>query len=329
MKIRLIILTLLLISFFGCKKDKNVYPGGGFSSPEYIFVCDTSMTQPVIGWQDTTANADQDVQKILYNPIDPNEVIYVVKSKNYYSEMYVYNKRTKIAKSIDKSIYTMPSINKFGWLTYCKANYCIYKIKANGDSLTKLTNYFCNFPCWDYTGNRIFFTQQGFGNDPSRLMIINKFGVKLDSVSSYDGLIGISKKSNKVVCMKTAPNYQLIIKDLNTGNETTLRNGLYNYYNLTIDNNDENMFWWDNKGIYKLNTSSLNVDTVVKICPLKHFLDTPSFDLYATNVSPNSDKLTFTLVTNKAVNWPKLFHKYHALEMDLNNGRITEIKLFQ
>ncbi|MDP1802544.1 MAG: hypothetical protein Q8L81_14385 [Bacteroidota bacterium] len=328
MKFRLILFNVLIVSFFGCKKDKDIYPGGGFSSSGYIFVCDSSLTQPVIGWQDTTADKDKDVQKILYNPINSDEVIYIVKSKNYYNEMYLYNRQTKVTKSIDKSVYTMPSINKFGWLTYCKANFCVYKIKANGDSLIKLTNSFCNFPRWDYTGDRIFYTQEGFGNTPSRLMIVNKFGVKLDSINGYDGIVGISSNSNKIV-LKKSPNYQLFLKDLNTGTETTIRYGSYNYNNLTFDNNDANVFWWDNNGIYRLNINNLKEDTLVKTCPLKHFLDTPTFELYATNVSPNSNKLTFILRTNKKISTLKLLQEYHALEMDLYTETFDEIKLFQ
>lgn len=324
MKFHLIILILVILSFFCCKKDKNVYPGGGYSSPEYVFICDTLPQDPVTGWIDTTANKDKDVQKILYNPLTSNEVIYVVKSKNYYSEMYLFNKQTKIAKSIDKSIYTMPSINKYGWLTYCKANYQVYKIKFNGDSLTQLTTISGNFPRWDYTGDNILYTQNGFGSSPHKVIKMNKFGVKLDSLI-YQALLGASTKSNKILGWNTSN--QLFLKDLDTGIETILKTGDYNYI-CSFDNNDENIYWNGNKGIFKLNLNTLKEDTLVKMCKLLSITSTPSFELFTTNISPNSNKLTFCTRTNDAANWPKLFHEYKALEMDLYNNRITEIKLF-
>jgi hypothetical protein len=116
---------------------------------------------------------------------------------------------------------------------------------------------------------------------------------------------------------------------LNTGIEKTLRTGNYNYFHLTFDNSDENIYWWENYGIFRINLTTLKLDTLVKTCPLAHFLSTPSYELYSPNVSPNTSKLTFTQITNKEIPTWKLFHEYHALEMDLNTGRITEIKLFQ
>lgn len=92
------------------------------------------------------------------NPNNPNEIVFFLYNDGY-KGIFTYNmltkKRTQLT-SVSINSNAPPSQAKWGrngWIIFGDHDYNVYKIKPNGDSLTRLTKTGRNFtPDWNYDG---------------------------------------------------------------------------------------------------------------------------------------------------------------------------------
>jgi hypothetical protein len=138
------------------------------------------------------------------------------------------------------------------------------------------------------------------------------------------------KKSNKIVYLKSEENsLSLISRDIIAPNiEKKLVTVAFNpaqsliyFDNLTLDNNDENVYWSNSTGILKCNLNSLKVDTVLKNCQ-NLIYDNPIFQ----NIKPNVMMLSCHIIEN--INSFQLLNSYVAIEYNLITKEKTVVKIF-
>jgi len=80
---------------------------------------------------------------VAYNPINQNQLIYYYSGyfTNYKSNLVTYDLITGVFSSIlvDPKLFSYPEISSNGWLLLTLSDSQIWKVKIDGDSLTKLT----------------------------------------------------------------------------------------------------------------------------------------------------------------------------------------------
>lgn len=273
--IQVIFLFCSLI-FLGCKKDPEII--------KPTSNCIPLPNEPKGGWNykiDYTLNkfngfADPNNPNFAYYLIDRDPTI-----PGYTSGILVKMDLTTHTKMLLDSMIISPTLqlNKFGWLVYSKIDLNIYIIKTNGDSLKQLTfNGNNTYPYWDYTGNNIFFIS---GNGYYK---ISKNGAFIDTLEN--GFLFPSKISNKILGVNIVNNQShLILKNLDD-NSTKILNNSGGYLFAFFDNTDEYAYWYNKKGLYKTNISTLQTDLILQSCEREEYgnfiLNMNSNYIYAT-----------------------------------------------
>lgn len=291
-----------LIFFLSCKKEKlplGGSSGGSFSSVQ--FVCDTIPPEPPFGWEDTVTNGDIHVIYWAYNPSNSSEIVYMDGQQN----LYAYNFQSKAKKFLDNQIMGIPKINRTGWLTYGKLNFCAYVIKTNGDSLKQLNGSLSGqTPSWDYTGNYIYYLQNNI------CIKTDKEGNKIDSINFNPTGAAFAHTSDSYIDLSNPPN-TLVLVNRATSQQTVLTTIPSDHGHLCFDKDDKNLFWWCQfKGLIKFNIQSKKIDTLVRFCE--------NFTVAGLDVSPNSNKLTMAFYQYKQVgSWWKLHKKVDPIEYDV------------
>lgn len=129
------ILAILVLAFIsGCRKDR-VEP-----------TCDCEplpvISGPSFGWNDVVHSPHVDDPR--WNPNDPNEFVVTLRIQASVYHMYKYNLASEeLSMLFEGDILFQPDWGSNGWIIFCQRESSgaeeIYKIKANGDSLTQVT----------------------------------------------------------------------------------------------------------------------------------------------------------------------------------------------
>lgn len=325
-----------MLAFLSCKKDKKIEP----STPTVInipvdtsyYVCKTIQAGPApFGWRDSTTNSNQNINTFMFNPANPNEVILVVNGDGFgFNKMYSYNiPSTKLTYIATVSDFP-PSINKYGWVLFSNQQNSIYKVKANGDSLTLLSiSNTCKNPQWDSSGINFYYYQGQYINVSSQIILADANGKSINSIGAELPFIASFHKTGKMIYMKTQNNsVTLFARHMASQIEKPLITGPYNpnsgvsfYDNLTLDNDDNYFYWSNTSGIFRCSLASLAIDTVLKNCDNVKY-DNPVFQ----SIKPN--ELLFSCHIVKPINVFQLLHSYKAIEYNLLNKERTELKVF-
>lgn len=153
-----------------CKKAQEVASGEKFYCTRIAEnECDSLGEGPMIGW-DWDLNGSVHYHAPCFNPNNPSQFVYI--KKNYDSglaaslETYdLSTKETKVLFEGGANIINQPQWSKKDWILFTTLNHLTYKVKANGDSLTQLTQTGSDqWPTWNPKGNRIirkFWANQG------------------------------------------------------------------------------------------------------------------------------------------------------------------------
>ncbi len=254
------VIFLFCILFSGCKKDCEITP-----TPLNNDCKSLPITPKGNGW---IIKTDVTVNKYsgFIDPYDPNIIYYLVDRDAMIPGaasgiLVKENLISGIKILMDSSIITTPVINKFGWLLYNKLDLNIYKIKTNGDSLTKLTTDNNNIhPYWDYTGFFIYFLKSG-----GLAYKMNNKGVYTDTLKYTSSVIFPSKISNKILYVVIENSQsKLILKNLDDNSIKQLysQNDLYKL--PFFDNSDESVYWYNKTGLYKTNINTLETNLILK-----------------------------------------------------------------
>lgn len=252
----------------GCKKDLDIVESPienqGECTP--ILPCN----QVTIGGGYTYIYDPNSSTTPFFNPNNDNEFLFVSPCTGNINEkcIKIFNLQTKNTFTLyTGSLYYAPRWGKNDWILFCQDDENIYKIKSNGDSLTKLTNLNnLHHPIWNYDGTKFLaFTEAS--NLFSLLFDMN--GNILDTI--YFGQTSNSNFQN--------PNYivsnechNVSFFNLNTNNIE------FNYnYSKLISAMWGSVFWLsDNEVIYsniaglnRLSIPSLNNQNFKKSCNSK------------------------------------------------------------
>lgn len=337
MSTRAAFLLSFLILFFSCKKKNEAEPPSVDAPPIVVVddlpACESIPPAPApFGWQDSTADPSQNILAYNYNPLNPDEFIYLLDGDiSIYHPLLKYNVISKQKTELGHIGSYAPSINSKGWITYSSVDNNIFKVKINGDSLVQITFNFISLAAqWDYQGKGIYFFQQAnqnLGNQIAKLdasgnLVINLFPADLPQFAVFH-------KSDQILFCKTSGSLVTVFqRKIGTEPEIPLVTGPYNaqsgvsnFNNLCIDLKDENFFWSNTLGIFRCNIATLKVDTLFKNCESRIF-DYPQ-------VSAHNNELTMTMHLKKVLGSYQLFHEYRAMNVDLDQVKATEVKLFQ
>src|ERR1043165_1728142 len=93
-----------------------------------------------------------------FNPNNPNEFVCIKgDTVNHIGVFLIFNLQTSVSRSVYSSdkIWSSPRWSKKDWIVFGQQG-SLYKIKADGDSLTRLTFTGSNhYPLWNFDGTRI------------------------------------------------------------------------------------------------------------------------------------------------------------------------------
>lgn len=140
----------------GCKKDLDIVESPienqGDCTP--ILPCN----QVTIGSGYTYIYDPNSTTTPFFNPNNDNEFLFVspCTETNNKKCIKIFNLQTKNTISIyTGSLYYAPQWGKNDWILFCQDDKNIYKMKSNGDSLTKLTNLNnLHHPIWNHDGTK-------------------------------------------------------------------------------------------------------------------------------------------------------------------------------
>lgn len=188
-----IVLAVLLIS---CGKENTTPIDESYCSPQ-----ETGPTIPPYrgpGWGFKMVYPDNYVYSSPFcNPLNKNEFVYLQFDLNRIDNgVFIYNinsKQKNLVFEIDvdtKKMLPQADIrwSRKGWLIFANFDQNIYKIKPNGDSLTKLTFEGGNFkPEWNYQGNLFCIEHFSSINKKFYTIIRNENGLVVDSLQNEFG----------------------------------------------------------------------------------------------------------------------------------------------
>ncbi len=156
MKIRTIIVCVFAIAILACNKDTAISYD---TCPMVVETCKSipPYRGPGFGYKSVMSDSFLfDMPSI--NPNNANEFVFYLYC-DAYKGIFTYNmqskKRTQVTKGTMKSgvPQSQPKWGRNGWILFGDLDYNIYKVKPNGDSLTKMTKTGRNYtPDWNYDG---------------------------------------------------------------------------------------------------------------------------------------------------------------------------------
>lgn len=166
--------TLALLTLLGCRKSETVSPNPPPAGP--ALPCGTHaecipLPNPPLGGDWNWQIEENFVGHAVFNPNSGNEILL---QRDPFgggwanSELYRYNMVTGTLELIHEGILThRPRWGTSGWIAFTQAsapNWNIWKVKANGDSLTQLTFNGNSFsPLWSPDGTQIGYETGALG----------------------------------------------------------------------------------------------------------------------------------------------------------------------
>ncbi|PBQ34701.1 hypothetical protein CNR22_23970 [Sphingobacteriaceae bacterium] len=283
------------------------------------------------GWYDSTENKAKTVTSFLFDPVNPDRIIYVINGdESGYNKLFFYTVPTKQSKYICTLGSYLPDVNKNGWITFSDVDNNIFVVKNNSDSVYQLTTYqHGKNPKWDNSGSYIYYFQEAFAAFNSSMIRIDVLGNQagvFDMDLPYFTSFRNSFKTLLVENKNNAANVK--IRDFtNLGDERILLSGPmysngthFNFNNLTLDKTDENFFWSNSYGIFRCNISSLKVDTLLKNCPNQIYRNPV--------ISFKNNELTYTREYITVLSSYRLYHEFKCMEMNLTTKVSSEVKIY-
>lgn len=334
---QLIFFIFLLLSISACKKKQT--PTTVIDDPVTVPTADTSPfkctslppTPLPLGWSDSTAGPDHEINTYLFNPANPNEIIIVVNGDIFgYNKMFCYNVPTGALTYLATLDDYPPSINKNGWIVYSTVDRNVFRIKSNGDSLKQMTSGNISVaPQWDYSGTSFYYFQMASGSIPNQIIRTSFNGQVTMNIPGFLPETTPFSKSNKFLYQKPTDNtVQVFIHDASTQVETGVITASFSptakehYFNhLAVDNNDEYFYWTNSAGLLRCSFASRKIDTVYKNCDMITYLN-PKFQ------ASHPEEILFCAHTIKVIQPNFLFHDYRPVLMNLATRQYQLINIY-
>jgi|GEM_PF-1155333 len=329
-----ILFTVFLFTAACNKKDKDPVeePAGPVIIPDTGLKCGDLPAAPIpFGWTDTLTDGNKCINAFMFDPINPNKIIYVVNGDAAgYNKLFFYDVPSKQAKYVCTLGEYLPQVNSKGWIVFSDVENNVQLIKGNNDSIIALTNNkHARDPKWDYSENKVLYFSEPHDNIPAKMIEVDISGQLIAEFEANAPYAATFKKSNKIIVLEiNTTTCKLTQKDLDgiIGNRTLLSGPTYskpgqiNFDNLTLDRTDENFYWSNSYGIFKCNLASLKVDTLFKNCQ--------NFIFNNPMISFKDNELTYSHEVISPINSLKLYHQFRAMELNLVTWQTTEIKIY-
>jgi hypothetical protein len=336
MKKSTLILFLAAVSLTACKKDQIDLPPVEVEEPGEDPDCvkliypEREISFPT-SYPDFIMDSYPVMTRFDVNPFNPDEIV-----ASYTAELHTKGKlvrinlKTKEVKVIldpGGEIPRLASRPRWGqkdWILFSGSFgnsplSDIYKIKSNGDSLTRLTyKGNCHSPEWNMQGDK-FISAMGLTNYS---IIFDEYGQELDTVFvaqagsrgswAHPSLIASSAQGKLRISdlIKDSLVYEYEFSDVNSS--------------ATVDANwidEENVVWGYGKGIYRTNISGGETIQLVKTCA-----ESGVMYLWSSTYSKQTGKIMYVRITNSfpTGQYPGL-SKCDLVRLDLSDGTLEEI----
>ncbi len=333
----LIFFTCLIMGLADCKKKQP--PTTVVDSPVETPTADTSPfrctslppTPLPLGWSDSTAGPDREINTYLFNPANPNEIIIVVNGDLFgYNKMFCYNVPTGALTYLATLDDYPPSVNKKGWVVFSTVDRNVFKVKCNGDSATQMTNGNITMaPQWDYTGDSFYYFQMATGSISNQVIRSTSRGQITLNIPGFLPETAPFSKSDKFIYQKTSDNtVQLFIHDSKSQLETAVITATFSpsdiahYFNhVVVDNNDEYIYWTNSIGLLRCSFATHKVDTMYKNCDMITYLN-PRFQ------TTHPEEILFCAHTIRVIQPNFLFHDYRPVLMNLNTRQYQLLNIY-
>ncbi len=308
------VLFCILIFLSGCRKDPSIPIQNGNNN------CKELPTTPQSGWNFTTRNPNLNCLKSQYDPVSSEKIYYLSDdtTNRYLLSSLSRNINSKIF--IDSKIISYPILNKNGWITFSKTDFNIYKIKSTGDSLVKLTtNGISMNPVWDMTGNYIYF------NDANNLSVyrMTKTGILIDTLKNINSQL-VVHDSLFAYLLNGGNSQSLYIKNSFTNatkliETNTIKNSDDIIFGFFFDSQNSSLYYYDLKGLYKVNIANLTKTKIINSCPTERRLH--------YTISYVTNKIMATQISTKQINSSTLYNEYDLVEFDNDGSNPIIIKI--
>lgn len=260
---------------YSCKKDPPILLNHGCVNLDFTG-CNISLA---VNYYDSTQFKTPSI-----NPNNPNEFVYYYTNSNKQSlnGLYKYEITTGLKTPLitGLNLLAQPKWGKNGWILFNVINGDdreIYKVKSNGDSITKLTSFHPDlFPEWNSDATRIIFNRAIYLAAPqSKIFIADINGSLTDSIDNQYFFYGACNGNNELAYPPFfRRNYGITTLNFISKNETTL-------YNPPADNtiqgitwhpnNDEVYFTTLNDGLYKVSKLTKKLTLIKQFCTSKSY----------------------------------------------------------
>jgi len=274
MRTYLVLILFVLFLMVGCRKapSSNCTP--------------LPQTSPSFGWNYTTTQSYNYAP--CYNPKNSNQFVFLQHVPSGIA-LYEYDMSSNLLTELyNGNIYYTASWGSNNWILFDVSN-DIYKIKANGDSLTRLTTGGIScYPKWSPNSTEyIYSLYAGYGTSGmianSSGQIIDSFSLSFDSRCAWiDTTIADLYGNKGFVVFNTVTRSQVLV-----------------YYSTDVTSysgacfiNTTTFTWSDYTGIYLTNIQNGQTTRVESMCDSK------------TYVSPSYSNLSNKVIWNKRVQIP-------------------------
>jgi hypothetical protein len=325
-----------IAALIGCRKDVGNLPGTiipGNPAPEPEEPLDfTCVIFPK--WfnppADSVTHPDKQLMFWQYRPGTKTEVIYTLGE-----QLWSYNFITRQRYHLANYLVYGPSCNQKGWVVYSDyRESCVYKIKTNGDSLTRMNFDGGMGAHWDYTGTAIYYSHIS----KNKMYKIDVEGRKLDSIDNVPvPYSAFSKTSDKLYYGKVVNGIgSIACFDVSMKQETIVAPGVPSGQ-MAIDERDETLYmrsFGDTRwAVIRYHIPSKKLDTLFKDCDNLLFNSRPY-------ISAGTNKVTFSCIFSKLldpqkdttlkIRRPRLLKWTRALEIEVDDPaqKINAVNVF-
>lgn len=193
---------------------------------------------------------------VCFNPNNPYQIAYLRSPTNFFGlnkDIWVFDFETGKNKIVGTNAAYGLSWSTKGWLAFTGLNRQIYKLKSNGDSLTRLTNRnsYCNDPEWNEKGDKIVFTT----DITAYFHFLDEQGKQIDSAYMIKGFFAPYKWVNDTTLLVSYNDGEIALMNLISNTKQEVRNRPISDGNLAklfgYDPQSQAFYWTGINGLQK------------------------------------------------------------------------------
>lgn len=270
-----LLFVLLSIAIISCKKDSKTpvlpsLPG----PPVYPFVCEDT----TLDWTPYTFDTDfgQIVQyygklgvwRTQYDPRNSNIIYYMTfEESGQNHHLWKYDRLSKVKTHLTENVLNEFAVSNTGWIAFEKVHE-IYKIKTNGDSLSKVSFNSGGYPTWSEDGNFIYYIHSPTGHVYKYSQLTSSVIDTIKNVYSpivqfknfyFYGTFNQATNKNSIVRKNILDNTITTIVERTTPYDPNGENIIWFF----LDKQGTNLFWYGEHGLSVTNLQSLQTKRVI------------------------------------------------------------------